>query len=51
MMNENNPHQCDGVYHISENQIYRCMLPEGHKEDAHMWYITWHEEESGDLMQ
>ena len=51
MMNEDNPHQCDAVYHVSESQIYRCKLPVSHKEDEHIWYISWHEEESGDLMQ
>jgi hypothetical protein len=50
-MEEDNPHQCDAVFHVSESQIYRCKLSEGHKEDEHMWFITWTEEYSGDLMQ
>ncbi len=50
-MTENNPHQCDSVFNPVESQRYRCMLPEGHEEDEHMWYVTWTEEHAGDLMQ
>ncbi len=49
-MNEDNPHRCDSIFNPSNNQRYRCMLPEDH-EGEHMWSITWHPEHEGDHMQ
>lgn len=47
---EKNPHRCDSIFNPVENQRYRCMLPEGHEEE-HIWFVTWHGEHEGDLMQ
>lgn len=48
--NEKNPHRCTSVFNPTEGQRYRCMLPEDHEEE-HMWFITWHPEHEGDLLQ
>ena len=47
---EKNPHRCTSVFNPTEGQRYRCMLPEDHEKE-HMWFITWHPEHEGDLLQ
>ena len=47
---KDNPHRCTSIFTPTKGQKYQCMLHEGHEED-HMWFITWHEEHAGDLMQ
>ena len=49
-MTKQNPHQCTSIFTPTENQRYQCMLPEDHEEE-HMWFITWHVEHEGDIMQ